>query len=469
MSSVPRIAVVDDDTVLLDILHKTLTGRGFDVAVFPDGPSFLGALDAGETPDVAVLDIRLPGTDGVELLKRLHDDVPACRVVMMTAYKSMDSMLDSIRHGAVEYLMKPLTAGEVADAVEQSLRKRRQGDGVSESMPLFEARAEKDTSGLARVMGPSRAVAEIEAFVGKAGHADVPVLITGETGTGKEVVARAIHDASSRRARRMIVLNCGAIPETLIESELFGYMRGAFTGAIEDRVGLIEAAGGSTLFLDEVGELPLTSQVKLLRVVQDGEIRRLGGRTASLVDVRVIAATNSSLEDAVAAGSFRRDLFYRLSVLRLRLPPLRERKEDIPHLLERFIHQYGPREAGETPAFSRRALRALMRYPWPGNVRELENEVARVVTLAEGSSVELKDLSAEIRAVQQIRGTGSLKAAMDMKERQLILATLELTKWNKTETAKMLGMSRQNLYQKLNYHGIPHNPATSGSGDVKSD
>ncbi|MCK4772799.1 MAG: sigma-54-dependent Fis family transcriptional regulator [Candidatus Latescibacteria bacterium] len=469
MSSVPRVAVVDDDPVLLDILQKTLTGRGYDVAVFPDGTSFLGALEVGETPDVAVLDIRLPGPDGVELLKRLHEDIPACRVVMMTAYKSMESMLDSLRYGAIEYLMKPLTAGEVADAVEQSLLKRRRLDRISEGTPAFDVESREEVSELARVMGPSAAVADIEAFVKKAGRSDVPVLISGETGTGKEVVARAIHAASGRRALQMMVLNCGAIPEPLIESELYGHMRGAFTGAHTDQQGLIETADGSTLFLDEVGELPQASQVKLLRVLQEGEVRRLGSRSTKRVDVRVIAATNSDLEHSVAVGSFRRDLFYRLNVLKLRLPPLRERKEDIPHLLDRFLELYSRRKGGVTPEFSKRAMRALHQYPWPGNVRELENEVARAVTLVEADSVKLKDLSEEIMAVQQIRGAGSLKAAMDMKERQLILSTLELTGWNKTEAAKMLGMSRQNLYQRLNYHVIPPNPPTSGSDGVKPD
>lgn len=459
MSLIPRIAVVEDDSVLLEILEKTLAERGFDVGVFQDGPSFLSALEAGETPDVAILDIRLPGADGMTLLKRLREDVPACRVVMMTAYSSFDTMLDSLRQGAVEYLMKPVTANEVADAVEQSLRKRRSNDGVSEGLALFETGTEKEPTELVELMGPSEAVADIEEFIHKAARVDVPVLIAGETGTGKEIVAKAIHQASRRKSHSMITINCGAIPEPLVEGELFGHIRGTFTGAIKDHIGLIETADGSTLFMDEVGELPFSSQVKLLRVLQEGQVRRLGGRTLTSVDVRVIAATNSDLEDAVAAGRFRRDLFYRLSVLRLRLPPLRERKEDIPHLLERFLRIYGSRLDQDPLQFSRRALRAMKSYPWPGNVRELENEVARIVTLSEGRSIGLRDLSEEIKSAQQIRGTGSLKAALDIKERQMIISCLEQTGWNKTETARILGMSRQNLYQRLDYHRIPRTPS----------
>lgn len=460
MTHIPRIAVVEDDRVLLDILSRTLTDRGFDVATFRDGESFLNALEAGETPDVAVLDVVLPGADGVTLLKLLREDVPACRVVMMTAFTSIESMLDSLRQGAVEYLMKPVTAAEVADTVEQSLKKRRSGDRVSEAVVEFEA----GTTDLQRVMGTSEAVRNIETFVRKAGPVDVPVLITGETGTGKEVVAKAIHESGPRSRRAMIPLNCGAIPEPLIESELFGHIRGTFTGAIHDRPGLIEEADGSTLFLDEIGDLPLASQVKLLRVFQDGMIRRLGARSDRKVDVRIIAATNRDLEAEVSAGTFRKDLFYRLSVLRLRVPSLRERKEDIPHLIDRFITNYA---GGEGVVLSKRVLKALSAYPWPGNVRELENEIARFVTLSESERIELGDLSEEIRTPSQLRGSGSLKAALENKERQIIVSCLQRTEWNKTEAARILGMSRQNLYQRMDHHGIPLTPMTPGGGNVK--
>lgn len=455
MNSIPRVALVDDDPVLLEIIKKTLTNRGFDVAPFADGTSFLNAIEAGETPDVAILDIRLPGHNGIELLKRLHEDIPACRVVMMTAFKSMDSMLDSLRYGAVEYLMKPLTAGEVADAVEQSLLKRRRIDQVSEGTPSFAVETLVEDSELSRIMGPSREVAEIEEFVLKVARSDVPVLITGETGTGKEVVAKAIHSASHRSVRKMMSINCGAIPEQLIESELFGHLKGAFTDAINDKQGFFESAHKSTLFLDEVAELPQASQVKLLRVLQEGEVRRIGSNTTKEVDVRVIAATNSDLEEAIAEGRFRQDLFYRLNVLKLKIPPLRQRREDIPHLLNRFLEIYSDGREGGPVELNRRALGALKLYPWPGNVRELENEVARIVTLTDSNIIDLKNLSEEVRAAQQVRGAGSLKVVMDIKERQLILSALKLTNWNKTEAARILGMSRQNLYQRLQYHSIP--------------
>lgn len=457
-----RVAVVEDDAILLNILVKTLVGRGFDAAGYENGLSFLDAIEAGETFDAAVLDVRLPDRDGVKLLERLGHDIPTCRVVMMTAYRTFDSVLESLRLGAVEFLLKPVTANEVADAVERSLSMRRESDGISEPATAFSVAPAGEGGGLAEVMGPSAAIGSIQEFVLKAAPSEVPVLLMGETGTGKEVVARAIHKASDRHEREMVTLNCGAIPESLMEAELFGHERGSFTGAHETRTGLMQVASGSTLFLDEVGELPLNSQVKLLRSLQDGSIRRVGASRNIPVDIRIIAATNRDLESDIAAGRFRRDLFYRLSVLRLRIPPLRERREDIPCLVERFLSIYAPGAAADRPRFSSRAMHALQRYPWPGNVRELENEVARTVTLVEGDTIELGDLSEEIRAAQELRGAGSLRAALDMQERRMIISCLEQVAWNKTEAARLLGMSRQNLYQRLEHHNIPRRPPPSG-------
>ncbi len=467
MGRLTRIAVVEDDPVLIDIITRTLTECGYDVGAFAGGSAFSGALDAGDTPDVALLDLRLPDSDGVTLLRRLRQDVPACRVIMMTAYCSFESVLDSLRGGAVEYLVKPVTAQEIVRAIEQSLRQRRRGEGVAEPAAGYERAGGESADDLHRIMGGSAAVAGIRAFVHKAAGADVPVLLTGETGTGKEVVARAIHAAGSRGGLAMVSVNCGAIPESLFEAELFGHVRGSFTGADRDRTGLIEAAHRSTLFLDEVADIPPSSQVKLLRALQEGVIRPVGAARDRRVQVRVIAATNVALEDAVRNGSFRQDLFYRLSVLRYRLPSLRERSEDIPHLVERFLALYRHRGDRTSITFSRRALQALKRYPWPGNVRELENEIARAVTLAEGDRIELDDLSEEIRAVQQIRGAGSLRLALDLRERQMIISCLEETGWNKAETARLLGMSRQNLYGRLEYHRIPLQPAVPGEDGVK--
>jgi two-component system response regulator HydG len=458
MNTSPRVAVVEDDPILLDILVRSMLGAGFDPVGYSDGAQFRTALEAGETPEVAVVDIRLPGTDGLELLRRLGEILPACRVIMVTAYKSFDSVLESLRLGATEFLLKPVTATEVVDAVQRSLRIRRLSGGVHEEVAAFAEQTDTDATGLSQIMGNSPAVSDMEAFVRKAGPADVPVLLSGETGTGKEVVARAIHAASSRGNRQMVVVNCGAIPEDLVEAELFGHLRGSFTGAHANRIGLMEAAHGSTLFLDEVGELPLKSQVKLLRSLQDGELRRVGDSRSIPVNIRVLAATNRNLDDDVGAGRFRQDLFYRLSVLRLHVPSLRDRREDIPYLVERFLGRYGRDRQSPGLEFSPGALRALQKYPWPGNVRELENEIARAVTLAEGDTIDLDDLSEDVRAVQALKGAGSLKVAMDRQERRMILSCLEQVGWNKTEAARILGMSRQNLYQRLEYHGIPRQP-----------
>jgi DNA-binding NtrC family response regulator len=345
---------------------------------------------------------------------------------------------------------------------------RRLTDRISEPVATFSPTGTTPADDLREIMGSSARVAEISDFVRKSAGAEVPILLTGETGTGKEVVARAIHAAGERAGREMVSVNCGAIPEPLFESELFGHLRGSFTGAERDRTGLVEAADGSTLFLDEVADIPLNSQVKLLRVLQEGVLRPVGATRDRPVTVRIVAATNSALEDAVHRGTFRQDLFYRLSVLRFRVPPLRERPEDIPHLIERFLTLYAPPDHERQIHFSRRALKALRHYPWPGNVRELENEIARVTTLAEGERIEIDDLSEEIRAVQQVKGAGSLRAALDFKERQMIVSCLEQTGWNKAEAARVLGMSRQNLYARIEYHNIPLQPADGGTGDVKT-
>jgi DNA-binding NtrC family response regulator len=460
MDRCPRVAVVEDDPVLLDILARALRTAGFDAAPFPDVTSFVQALSAGETPEVAVLDVRLPDGSGLELLESLGREVPTCRTVMMTAYRTFESVLGSLRMGAVDFLLKPVTATEVVEAVQRSLRLRRAEDGVRESPIDYAQQAATGTvdERLAEIMGGSAAVRGIARFAGKAAAATVPVLLTGETGTGKEVVARAIHEAGPRAHRDMVTLNCGAIPEGLVEAELFGHERGSFTGASERRTGLIEEAHGSSLFLDEVGDLPAVSQVKLLRVLQEGEVRRVGSSRARNVDVRVIAATNRDVETEVKAGRFRHDLFYRLGVLRFRLPPLRERRADIPYLVGRFLRLYGAGDADELPVLSARVMQVLERYPWPGNVRELENEIARIVTLTEGTRIGLEDLSPEIRAVQQVRGAGGLKAALELQERKMIVSCLEETGWNKARAARLLGMSRQNLYQRMDTYEIPRRP-----------
>jgi len=460
------VAVIEDDPVLLEILGQGLAREGYDHSAPPDAERFLLALDGGLTPDVAVVDVRLPGRDGLAVLERLRDEVPTCRVVMMTAFRSYDSLLDALRGGAVDFLLKPVTAREVLEAVRRSLQRHRSDDRVAETAVPYPPVA--PMGGLAGSMGPSRAVRSLQSLVEKAAASEVAVLITGETGTGKELVARAVHEAGPRAGRPMVAVNCAAIPESLLEAELFGHRRGSFTGANEDRPGLIEAADGSTLFLDEVGELSAGAQVKLLRVLQERQVRRVGGRDPRAVDIRLIAASNLDLEAEVAAGRFRQDLYYRLSVLRLRLPPLRERREDIPFLVDRFLGFYGAGR-GERVEVSTRALKALERYTWPGNVRQLENEVARAVTLADGTRIDLADLSEEVRSARAVRTHGGLRASLEHQERRLIMATLEETGWNKTETARRLGMSRQNLYQRLDHHDIPRHPPPRGGRPVKED
>ena len=393
--------IVDDDQSIRWVLERALTREGFDVRAFGAAQECLRALEQGDAPRVLVSDIRMPGGSGIELLQKVHERRPQLPVIIMTAYSDLESAVSAFQGGAFDYLPKPF---DLAKAVELIRR------AMQESGP--EALAEEEAEASLEILGKAPAMQEVFRAIGRLSHSSVTVLITGESGTGKELVARALHDHSPRAAQAFVALNTAAIPRDLLESELFGHERGAFTGAQQLRRGRFEQAEGGTLFLDEIGDMPPDLQTRLLRVLADGQFYRVGGHQPLKANVRVIAATHQDLEERVRRGLFREDLFHRLNVIRLRLPPLRERTEDIGLLARHFL-QRSARELGVEPKrLTEGALAALAVFPWPGNVRQLENVCHWLTVMAPAQAVGVKDLPPEIRdavafAAMRAGGPGS--------------------------------------------------------------
>lgn len=448
------IVLVEDDRELRGFLGEVLESAGYRVAAFGDGWRALQALESSAAEvDLVITDLRMPGLSGEELLDQVRRLRPEIHVIVITAFGSIDSAIALVKAGAYDYLTKPFGSDELLLSVERALeasRLRRQ---------LAEARrgALVNFPGLVAV---SRPMVQLREIVGRIAVSPFPVLITGETGTGKELVARAIHHASGRKA--FVAVNCAALPENLLESELFGHEKGAFTGADRDKPGLFEEADGGTLFLDEVGELPRSLQPKLLRALEEGEIRRVGALRPRRVDVRVVAATNRDLEREVEEGRFREDLYWRLNVVALHVPPLRERLEDIPVLAQYFLERAVGREgSGSTAAggpegafgLSSEALALLKAYPWPGNVRELRNALEGAVALTGKSWIEAADLPARIRdtavGLAKVAGAAEHRLSLRELEREYILEVLRQVAGNKSRAAEILGMDRKTLYRKL--------------------
>ena len=449
------ILVVDDEEGLRHLLRVILQRAGHEVLEAADGRAALDALAAH--PDVRIVfsDIRMPRMDGMALLDAVRDrDV---RVVMMSAYGNQDTAVEALSRGAWDFVSKPFRADEIRICVERIQERERL---VAENRKLRATVGE----GTGRFLGRSEAARSVLALVRQAAAYPSTVLFTGESGTGKELLARALHQLSPRAARPFVPINCAAIPENLLESELFGHARGAFTGAVRAHAGLFEQADGGTLLLDEIGDMPLGLQTRLLRVLEDGRVRRVGGSKDLSVDVRVVAATATDLEAAVRDGTFREDLYYRLNVVRVRIPPLRERADDIPllvdALVERAADRLGRAVRGATPA----ALTALAMHPWPGNVRQLENALERAVVVAGGQQVDLVDLPIDVRGAQAPAGpTGrvvalgeddgvaslSIKEHMATVERHLIVLALERTGGNRTQAARLLELSTKALLYKI--------------------
>jgi DNA-binding NtrC family response regulator len=448
MSRKIRVLVVDDDAVLRKLLSDQIARMGFDTAPAASGEEALAALSKSDF-DVLLLDIRMPGLSGLETLREVRKLEDAPEVIMLTADTSLGTGIEAMRLGAYDYLTKPATLDEIEAVVRKADEKRRL---VRQNASLRDAVRQPSEEAQSALIFKSKAMEDLVALAESAARADSTVVITGESGTGKDVLARFIHARSSRADSPVIAVNCAALPESLFESEFFGHERGAFTGATATKRGLIEAADGSTLFLDEVGEMPAQIQVKLLRFLEEGRFRRVGSTRDRESDVRVIAATNRNLSDDVQRGRFRADLFYRLNVISLHVPPLRQRREDIPALIEHFLAVF--RERFNRPALdlSEEARRRLSAYDWPGNVRELRNAVERAAALAQGDTIEADQVlpPAPAHAPEgKSAEAGAAPVTLDELERRHILRVLEEAGGNRERAAAILGISSRTLYRKL--------------------
>jgi two-component system response regulator AtoC len=448
-----RVLIIDDDDSLRESLQLVLSAEGYEVVGAPGADAAL--LAAERSPfEVVLCDIRMPGVDGMELLPQLVRRLPGTTVIMMSAYGTEDLALEAMNRGAYDYLAKPFQPSELLF----TLRKGQERERLRRANQLLRRDVERAV-GERPIVATSEAMIELLEVMERTAAYKSTVLISGETGTGKEVLARAIHAQSPRRSEAFVAVNCGAIPETLLESELFGHAKGAFTGADRAKRGLFREADGGTLFLDEIGEIPTVLQVKLLRVLQEEEIRPLGESKTRPVDVRVIAATARDVEADVEAGRFREDLFYRLNVVRLRVPPLRERPKDVPLLLDHFIARFRSTLAKPVQTVTDEALERLVKYPWPGNVRELENVIERAMILCDGDRVTLRDLPGNVVSPPEpggadAEGSFNLKRARRGAEIEAIRRALHATDGNRTHAARLLEISHRALLYKLKEYGI---------------
>jgi two-component system response regulator AtoC len=448
-----RILIVDDDDALRESLELVLAAEGYEVVGVAGGPAALTALQAAPV-DVVLCDLRMPGMDGMELLPQLVRRLPGVPVILMSAYGSADLAVEAMNRGAYDYLSKPFQPSEVI----LTIRKARERERLRRANRLLRRDVQR-VVGERPIIAASEGMIEVLELLERAAEFKATVLLTGESGTGKEVLARAIHVQSARRDAAFVAVNCGAIPETLLETELFGHTRGAFTGADRARRGLVAEADGGSLFLDEIGELPLSLQVKLLRVLQEEEVRPVGESKPLNVDVRIIAATSRDLELEVREGRFREDLFYRLNVIRVQVPPLRERREDISVLVDHFLDHFRRTLGKPVRRISDDALDRLLAYAWPGNVRELENVMERALILAEGERITLRELPENV--VSPAKGSPgassadlSLRRARKALEADLIERALRTTDGNRTHAARLLQISHRALLYKIKEYGI---------------
>jgi DNA-binding NtrC family response regulator len=459
-ASRPLLLVVDDEVPVLKVLERLAARSGFDVVTCASGADAMRTL-MRKPADLAMLDLRMPDVNGLDLLKQIRAAVPSCEVILMTAYAAVDSAVEAIKLGAREYLTKPFDFDRLKQVLEDTrmeLERRAQ-------VVALESQVARQLE-FCGMLGRSPAMQEVFSLIQRlAPHAKV-VLIDGETGTGKELAARAFHHAGTRRTRPFVTINCSAVVDTLFESELFGHVRGAFTGAVESKPGVFEAAQGGTLFLDEVGELPLSVQAKLLRALEYGEVQRVGSLQPKRVDVTVIAATNRDLRAEVAAGRFRGDLFYRLNVVEVTLPPLRDRREDIPYLTAAFVRECAARVRKPIQGLTPQAERLLLNAKWDGNVRELKNVIERACMLTDGTLLSERELagafgpqapSARPTAAVKARAAGDGPAGtvpLEEIERDHILEVLRQVNGNRMAAAKLLGISRRALYRRLERHHL---------------
>jgi DNA-binding NtrC family response regulator len=455
-----RILIVDDDAVVARSLAEFLREEGHDAGTADDGAAALALLDeaerGGRAVQVLICDVSLPGMDGLEVLRRVSMKHRATAVLMLTGYGSIQQAVEALRLGAVDYLTKPLVDAELRAALERALRQQAL---LSENVSL--RRRLGGEAALEGVLGSDPRMLKVMEMVRAVAPGRTTVLMTGESGTGKSLVARAIHQAGPRRAKPFVELSCGSIPETLLESELFGHVRGAFTGAHTDKPGRFRAAGGGTIFLDEINSASPGMQLKLLRVLQERKFEAVGSNTTVDVDVRVVLASNQPLEALVAAGQFRQDLFYRINVVAIDLPPLRDRVGDIRPLAEAFLREQSGELGKQLTGFTPEALQALCRFRYPGNVRELRNIVERAAVMARRATIGVEDLPGHVASPTPPAVPGErewspmpLEEALREPERRIILGALRASNWNRQQTAEQLRINRTTLYKKMKSLGI---------------
>ncbi|KPK91534.1 MAG: Fis family transcriptional regulator [Deltaproteobacteria bacterium SM23_61] len=468
-----RILVVDDDPSMRYSLNRMLEGQGLAVSLAKNGIEALEQF-AQDQPDLVVMDIKMPGQSGLEVLKEIKERDPKALVILMTAFGTTETAIEAMKFGAFDYILKPFDIPQMRGLVGRALE-------VSRMMKKMVALPDREKTGAAEetIVGSSPVMQQIYKMIGQVAPTEVTALLRGESGTGKELVARAIYHHSRRADKPFLPVNCAAIPETLLESELFGHEKGSFTGALTRRIGKFEQGHGGTIFLDEIGDMTPATQAKILRVLQDRQFERLGGSERITVDLRLIVATNKDLEKAIRDGSFRQDLYYRLKVVSIHLPPLRERKEDIPELVRYFLQRFRVDVNREVLDISPKALEKLMRYPWPGNVRELENAVKRAMVIAKGQTLLAEDFLLEggeeamgpaehldleerlrirmepvFKELQELSRRSPGADLMSELEKILIKRALQETKGNQVQAAVLLGISRNTLRSKIERYRI---------------
>ncbi|MDT8440483.1 MAG: sigma-54 dependent transcriptional regulator [Desulfuromonadales bacterium] len=462
-----QILVVDDDAVIREGLRRVLKGAGYQVETVPNGRLALERVEQNDF-DLLITDLKMPGMNGIEVLQAIHACQPELPVIIITGYAAIDSAVDAMKNGASDYMAKPFANEEMVEKVRRTLDNRAQMLDK-----IYLRRELNDAHGLDGLLGESREMQRIYQRILQVASSDSTVLITGESGTGKELVARSIHNHSPRRAQQFIPVDCTALAESLLESELFGHVKGSFTGASQTKRGLFEIADGGTLMLDEIGNLSQTIQAKLLRTLQEREVTPIGGTRPTPINIRLVAATNANLRDMVAKGSFREDLFFRLNIIPIELPPLRERKGDLMLLAGHFLRSFADENDKEIRGFAPDVIGELESYPFPGNVRELKNLIERAVVLARGDIIQRQDLELPANSLDQ----GSLAEAVpqdanELKERKrqlreqavvpleraFLLSALERNDWNITRAAEEVGMQRPNFQMMLKKQGISGRP-----------
>jgi two-component system response regulator PilR (NtrC family) len=446
------VLIIEDENSMREVLKILLEGENYEVITASDGNEGLSYIEK-DIFDLIITDIKMPGADGFEILKRAKEISPDTVIIMITAFGTTEAAIDAMKLGAYDYINKPFKIDEIRLIVKKALEKKR----LTEEVSLLRDKV-KTTYRLENIIGQSPEMQELFRLIPKVAQSNSNVLVIGESGSGKELVAAALHNLSHRKDRNFVAINCSAFPEGLLESELFGHMRGSFTGAMQNKQGLFEIADGGSLFLDEIGEMPINLQAKLLRVLENGTFRRVGGTTDIRVDVRVISATNKDIKEEVALGRFRDDLFYRLNVVPINIPPLRERREDIPLLVEHFLKKI----SSQAKRFTSEAMKILMENPWKGNVRELENVVERVALLAEKEEItpaelpnEIVGYAEEIKEIPELTEEGiNLETLISDVEKKYLLQALEKSNGIKKEAARLLSLSFRSFRHRLSKYGI---------------